>query len=192
MVSGNSVALRTGARIDAAGAIGGGLVLIGGDVTAGQYIENAVHPGHKPVPPAETTTVESGVVLIADATVLGHGGEIVVSSLGLTTVKGSLSARGGVSGGAGGYIETSGHSLDVSDVSVDIGAPSGSTGNWVILSAPTPSPTTVTTTTENPVHHASEHASKLRQPPRCAASGHAGHHHALFATPFVAHHVNDV
>ncbi|MEI7610988.1 MAG: hemagglutinin, partial [Rhodospirillaceae bacterium] len=136
-VSGNSVRVKSGARIDVSGAAGGGQALIGGDFRGGkasqaEYDQYALRPARKPVPPAETTTVEAGAVLTADALSSGTGGELIVWSDGATTVKGSLTARGGAGGGDGGFIETSGHLLNVDGITADTKAWRGSSGTWLL------------------------------------------------------------
>ena len=136
-VSGNSVRVKSGARIDVSGTAGGGQALIGGDfrggrASAAEYEEYALRPARKPVPPAETTTVEAGAVLTADALSTDHGGELIVWSDSATTVKGTLTARGGAGGGDGGFIETSGHWLDVAGVSASTKAFRGVSGTWLL------------------------------------------------------------
>ena len=136
-VSGNSVRVKSGARIDVSGATGGGQALIGGDFRGGkasqaEYDEYALRPARKPVPPAETITVEAGALLTADALSSGTGGELIVWSDGATTVKGSLTARGGAGGGDGGFIETSGHWLDQTGATVSAAAARGTGGTWLL------------------------------------------------------------
>ena len=136
-VSGDAVKIKAGARIDVAGAAGGGQALIGGDfrggtASAADYEEYALRPARKPVPPAETTIVEAGAVITADALVSGRGGEVIVWSDGATSVRGSLSARGGGAGGDGGFIETSGHQLDVAGIAASTKASGGTSGTWLL------------------------------------------------------------
>ena len=136
-VSGNDVQVTNGARIDVSGAAGGGQALIGGDFRGGtatpdEYDANALHPPRKPVPPADTTTVESGAVITADALSIGRGGEVIVWSTDATSVHGTLTARGGSQKGDGGFIETSGHELDIGGAYVDARATTGTAGNWLL------------------------------------------------------------
>ena len=135
--SGDAVKIKAGARIDVSGSAGGGQALIGGDfrggaATAAEYEEYALRPARKPVPPAETTTVEAGAVITADALASGKGGEIIVWSNEATAVHGSVSARGGAQGGDGGFIETSGHWLDVGGIAASTKATYGMNGNWLL------------------------------------------------------------
>jgi hypothetical protein len=49
-----------------------------------------------------------------------------------TRAYGSITARGGVQGGDGGLIETSGHWLDVDGIRINAGAPNGQNGMWLL------------------------------------------------------------
>ncbi|MEI7606430.1 MAG: filamentous hemagglutinin N-terminal domain-containing protein, partial [Rhodospirillaceae bacterium] len=136
-VTGNSVRVKTGARIDVSGATGGGQALIGGVFRGGkasqaEYDEYALRPARKPVPPAETANVEAEAVLTADALTSGNGGELIVWSDGATSVKGFLTARGGAGGGDGGFIETSGVQLDIRGINVSTNAKMGTSGTWLL------------------------------------------------------------
>lgn len=109
------------ATIDASGRTGGGSILVGGDAH-----------GQGTLPNAQQTSVSAGSMLTADATKQGDGGKVVVWSDQSTQAHGAISARGGASGGNGGFVETSGHLLDVSGTSVDTSAPAGKQGNWLL------------------------------------------------------------
>ncbi|MHB8815155.1 MAG: hypothetical protein ACYDAE_18035 [Steroidobacteraceae bacterium] len=121
-VTGNSVSLASTARVDVSGAAGGGSAYIGG----------GLHGANSSVPNASSTSIDSGASIDADATSAGNGGTIAVWSDGTTTAHGSLSAKGGPSGGNGGMIETSGHVLDATGISVRAGAPAGTSGLWLL------------------------------------------------------------
>ncbi len=108
------------AALDASGATGGGTILIGGGLQGGGALAHS-----------ETLTVASGATLKADATGNGNGGTIVVWSDGATGVKGLLTATG-ADRGNGGMIETSGHGLDVTGISVNAAAPRGVAGTWLL------------------------------------------------------------
>ncbi|WP_109119163.1 filamentous hemagglutinin N-terminal domain-containing protein, partial [Azospirillum sp. TSO22-1] len=113
VVTGERVEVKAGARIDVSGRVGGGEALVGGDYLGGratpqQLAALNVRPARKPVPPARETIVEPGAVIAADATEQGSGGKAIVWSDGRTAFAGSISARGGVLGGDGGFIEVSG------------------------------------------------------------------------------------
>jgi filamentous hemagglutinin family protein len=124
-ISGNSVTVDPGAKIVASGARAGGSIVVGGDLHGGS------------LPLAATTTVDSGAVLDASATVKGNGGSVqVVSDTGnaasSTVVSGTLIAAGGTQGGDGGRIETSGSTLDTTGISVQASAAKGHAGQWLL------------------------------------------------------------
>ncbi|MGE5492081.1 MAG: caspase family protein [Actinomycetota bacterium] len=120
-VLGKDVTLTGTASIDASGAAGGGQVLVGGD-----------WQGKNPsVANAQTTTMQAGASIKADATGNGNGGKVVLWSEQNTDFKGSIFARGGASGGNGGQVETSGHSLQIGGT-VDTRAPKGAMGFWLL------------------------------------------------------------
>ena len=99
----------------------GGTILIGGD-----------RSGAGPDPNATTTTIGSGAVIRADGAGAGHGGNVVVWADRATRFDGTISARGGAAGGAGGFVETSGHdSLSITTGRVDASGPGGA-GTWLL------------------------------------------------------------
>ena len=108
------------ARVDASGAAGGGTVTIG---TAGVGRNQRM---------GTTTRIARGAVVKADATDRGNGGTIAVNAAETTEARGSFSARGGASGGDGGFIELSGqHGLTL-EAPVDLAAPRGRAGTLLI------------------------------------------------------------
>jgi filamentous hemagglutinin family protein len=119
-VLGSTVALID-SLIDVSGEFGGGQIRVGGD-----YL------GSGPVPNAQVTYVDENSLLQADATVDGDGGRIILWSDQTTRTYGNLSARGGLLGGDGGFIETSSAGyLDVPNAP-DVSAPNGNGGSWLI------------------------------------------------------------
>ncbi|MDA0267508.1 MAG: CHAT domain-containing protein [Cyanobacteria bacterium] len=119
-ILGSTVAVIN-ALVDVSGEFGGGQIRVGGD-----YL------GSGPVPNALVTYVDGNSVLNADATVDGDGGRIILWSDQTTRTYGNLSARGGLLGGDGGFIETSSAGyLDISGAP-DVGAPNGNGGSWLI------------------------------------------------------------
>jgi hypothetical protein len=48
------------------------------------------------------------------------------------TVAGLIKAAGGAQGGDGGFVETSGGSVNFSSIRVDTSAPAGKTGTWLV------------------------------------------------------------
>ncbi len=118
---GVNVGITGGGSIDASGATGGGTILVGGDTQ-----------GSNPdVPNARVTYFGPQASLKADATQNGDGGKIIVWADDTTRAYGSISARGGPSGGGGGFVETSGHTLEVGSAA-DLSAPQGRGGTWLL------------------------------------------------------------
>jgi len=121
-VLGNRVAVMDRAQLDASGETGGGTVLVGGD-----------YQGRNPeVLNAGVTYVGSQASIKANAIQNGDGGKVIVWADDTTRAHGNLSAKGGVNGGNGGFIETSAHHLDVAGVSVNAQAPKGTAGRWLL------------------------------------------------------------
>ncbi len=120
------IALTSRSSTEAKGATGGGTVLVGGDWQgSGNLLQ------------ATTVTMEAGASIDASATDMGDGGKVVLWSDihkpdGMTTVHGSITARGGAQGGHGGQVETSGHAVDISGARVNAGADRGQGGLWLI------------------------------------------------------------
>jgi hypothetical protein len=81
---------------------------------------------------AARTTVERGAIIRADASQAGNGGEIIVNSTDRTEMRGTLSARGGAQGGNGGFIEVSGQGVFVLDGIIDLRAPAGAMGEFLL------------------------------------------------------------
>ncbi|MDP1536103.1 MAG: filamentous hemagglutinin N-terminal domain-containing protein, partial [Burkholderiales bacterium] len=120
-ITGERVGLFDNATVTAKGATGGGEILVGGDYQGGNpEVRNAV-----------MTHVATGAVLDASSTGAGDGGRIIFWADDSARVHGSVFARGGPQGGAGGFIETSGKRyLDVSGIRLSA---SGETaGTWLL------------------------------------------------------------
>jgi hypothetical protein len=117
-ITGQRVAL-TGAALDASGPAGGGTVLLGGDV-------RGANPA---VANASTTTVDGASTVRADALVQGDGGTVVLWSEQQTSFAGTTSARGGPSGGDGGFLEVSSKGGVGFSGAVDAAAPAGKAGS---------------------------------------------------------------
>src|SRR5580658_3948129 len=96
-VTGGNITLASSSAINVSGPSGGGTALIGG----------ASRGADSSVPDAQTTTVQQGATINADATIRGNGGNVVVWSDDTTTFSGQISARGGLNGGNGGSAEVS-------------------------------------------------------------------------------------
>ncbi len=85
------------ANLNASGAIGGGTVLIGGDLQ-----------GKGIVPNAQYTFISKDSTILADALQSGNGGKVIAWADQATTFLGSISAKGGSVIGNGGFVEVSG------------------------------------------------------------------------------------
>ncbi|MDH5652982.1 MAG: filamentous hemagglutinin N-terminal domain-containing protein [Gammaproteobacteria bacterium] len=121
-VLGDKVGLIDDATVDASGAHGGGTVLIGGD-----------QEGHNPfIPNANFLYLGEHTQVRADALDNGDGGTVIAFAENTARIYSSLSARGGINGGNGGFIETSG--LIGFDLigAPDVSAPAGIGGEWLI------------------------------------------------------------
>jgi filamentous hemagglutinin family protein len=131
---GNRVGLIA-ASVNASGTVGGGTVLVGGDL----------HGANSAVQNASATYLSADSTITADAITNGSGGKVVLWANDSTRAYGSITARGGVQSGDGGLIETSGHWLDVSGIDVNAGAPNGKSGTWLL----DPADVTITSSTAN-------------------------------------------
>jgi filamentous hemagglutinin family protein len=97
-VLGNLVGLTGHANIDASGNTQGGTVLVGGDFQGkNPDVQNAFR-----------TYVGADVTIHADAITQGDGGKVIVWADDATRFYGNISARGGATGGDGGFAEVSG------------------------------------------------------------------------------------
>lgn len=121
-VLGTKVGLMGDAVVDVSGQSGGGTALIGGDYQG----KNAA------VMNAEQTFVGKDAIIKADAITSGDGGKVIVWGNQTAQAYGSIFARGGAQSGNGGFIETSGHHLDVAGIRVNAGAPKGKNGQWLL------------------------------------------------------------
>ena len=130
-VFGNQINVNGNAMLNASGDVGGGTIWVGGGPQGA-----GVGTGFAYMP-ALTTYLSSQSVLNASAITNGHGGTIAVWSdvanpLSVTQAYGTLLAMGGSQGGNGGWIETSGHTLNVNGINVNTSAPRGTTGTWLL------------------------------------------------------------
>ena len=122
-ITGDHVQLASGSTIDVSGGSGGGTVLIGGGARGNNpAVQNAL-----------TTSMADGAAIRADALQHGHGGKVVLWADESTSVHGSISARGGLQGGNGGFVETSGKvALDVSRSHISAAGARGRAGHWLL------------------------------------------------------------
>ncbi|MEO0988521.1 MAG: filamentous hemagglutinin, partial [Cyanobacteria bacterium J06639_14] len=119
-VLGETVGLLS-ATLETSGNNGGGTIRVGGD-----------YKGEGPLPTAAVTVVDEASTLVADALASGEGGRIIVWSDETTRSYGNISARGGINGGDGGFVETSSHGFLETHVVPDVSAPNGQDGLWLI------------------------------------------------------------
>jgi len=121
-VLGHRVVLAEDAYVTASGDAGGGNIYIGGD-----YL------GQGELPTAAFSFVGPDVIIEANALNKGDGGRVIVWSDNGTLFYGQINALGGILGGDGGFIETSGKDyLEVTGSSVSAGAPLGTAGTWLL------------------------------------------------------------
>ena len=127
--SGN-VTAASGARINASGQAGGGVVALGTTLKRAKS-----GPGVTATHSSANVTVAQGAQIAANATVKGNGGRVTVLSTGTTVMDGTIAAMGGPQGGNGGFVETSGLYLGVSAsaiVNTAAQSTSGQPGTWLL------------------------------------------------------------
>jgi filamentous hemagglutinin family protein len=118
-ITGEKIVLAD-AKLDASGQAGGGTVLVGRDLSGNAALT------------AASVNIDAASVINASATATGDGGKVVVWSNGATTAAGSIYATGGPIGGDGGFVETSGQTVNFTGVHVDTSAPAGASGLWLV------------------------------------------------------------
>ncbi|MDG2991549.1 CHAT domain-containing protein [Candidatus Synechococcus calcipolaris G9] len=126
-VLGENIALIN-AQFDASGIFGGGTMLIGGDYLGGSTGTNRLDSSFN----AQNLFINPGSSLNADALNLGDGGTVIAWADNATQFHGFISARGGPSGGEGGFVETSGKQFLATTGRVDASAPLGNAGLWLL------------------------------------------------------------
>ncbi|MDO9365172.1 MAG: filamentous hemagglutinin N-terminal domain-containing protein [Methylotenera sp.] len=127
VATGKRVLIDNAAHLTASGKNGGGEVLVGG---SWQNSDSSVYQ-------ATGTIVAPNAKLEASAIDNGNGGTVVAWSDihnpdSVTRAYGSFEAKGGVNGGDGGRIETSGYYLDVNQIQPTTDAPKGNKGLWLL------------------------------------------------------------
>ncbi|WP_282607852.1 filamentous hemagglutinin N-terminal domain-containing protein [Pelagibius sp. Alg239-R121] len=120
-VLGEKVGLFDDALIDVSGDIGGGEVLIGGN-----------YQGAGAEPNAQFSYVGKDARVEADALSEGDGGRVIVWADQVTRFEGNVTARGGATGGNGGFSEVSGKQHLAFQGSVDLTAPQGARGTLLL------------------------------------------------------------
>ena len=114
--------------LEAKGKTGGGEILVGGDwqgTNSETYHE------------ATTVTTTQTSIIDASATESGDAGKVVLWSdikdeNSITSVKGTINAKGGDVLGDGGKVETSGYKLDVNGINLSASASNGKGGEWLL------------------------------------------------------------
>ena len=124
VATGEHIAVAAGARIDASGQHGGGEIALGST-----GLTDAANPF---ADKSQSVAIARGATLHADAIAQGDGGTITAWSKEQTVFAGSLSARGGVEGGNGGFAEVSSQKNIGLTGSVDLRAPKGQTGTLLL------------------------------------------------------------
>jgi filamentous hemagglutinin family protein len=120
-VLGDRVGILAGATVDASGNAGGGTVLIGGDYQGGGV-----------TPRAGRVIVQAGSNIFASGLENGDGGKAIVWADERTDFAGNIEAKGGPTGGDGGFVETSGNEILVATGTVDASSPWGLNGLWLL------------------------------------------------------------
>ena len=124
VLTGDRVLLHERTRVDVSGGRGGGQIRVGGGY---QGLDSSVRN-------SRYTYVSASASLNADARLSGDGGTVIVWSDDTSIIDGSgnLFARGGIDGGNGGLIETSGKRYLRIDGAANTFAYQGQVGTWLI------------------------------------------------------------
>ncbi|WP_143744020.1 beta strand repeat-containing protein, partial [Polynucleobacter cosmopolitanus] len=126
LLTADHILLDSNTLINVTGNSGGGSVLVGGDWQGSGTLHQSI-----------TVTMNQGVIIDASAIQNGNGGTVVLWSdvtnqNSVTTAKGTIFAKGGLTAGDGGQIETSGYNLNVDGASISTAAPNGQIGQWLL------------------------------------------------------------
>jgi|GEM_PF-1486443 len=120
-ITGDHISLMPGTIIDASGDIGGGDIKIGGDYLGSGTTATAL-----------TNYIDPLSYIFNDAVTSGDGGRTIVWADDTTTFYGNIFARGGNTGGNGGFVETSGKKNLLAQGYVDLTAPHGNKGTYLL------------------------------------------------------------
>jgi len=115
-IFGEQIRIEDGARLDVSSLTGGGTISIGGKALA----------------PAEWTLISDQAIVRANAIDTGNGGEIFIWSEEGTISHGSLSAKGGMKSGNGGFIEVSGKKQLDFNWNADLSSSMGTAGTLLL------------------------------------------------------------
>jgi len=119
-VLGDRVALLN-VTLDASGQNGGGDIRIGGGYQGKESVMNA-----------SRVFVDANSTISANAIAQGNGGRVIVWSDQATTFLGQIGAKGGATGGDGGFVEVSGKEHLRFQGQVDVSAPLGQAGTLLL------------------------------------------------------------
>ena len=158
-IAADHVGIASTAVIDASGTTGGGVIAIGGDLHGGavspDYVPTEAETstlaavadrlGPAPTPAALYSIVQEGAIIKANATDAGHGGLVSVWADDRTEYSGSIEANGGIQGGDGGLVETSGRGTLMALGDVRALSYRGRRGEWLLDPADIIIGTTATT-----------------------------------------------
>ena len=128
-----------GATVEANGTLGGGNIIIGRDFKtnplSGSATQDALLPNLSAVialPTSASTTIDANSSLTANSTISGDGGNVLVWG-DANLVAGTLSAQAMGASGNGGFIETSGQTLNVANsVNISSASSNGLAGTWLL------------------------------------------------------------
>lgn len=120
-ILGDQIGLMAGSITDASGANGGGDIKIGGDYLGGGD-----------TPTAKLSYVAGDAYIFNDALDNGAGGRTIIWSDDHTEFYGNIYARGGINGGDGGFVETSGKKTLLAEGYVDLTAAHGDKGTYLL------------------------------------------------------------
>jgi filamentous hemagglutinin family protein len=124
VATGDKIVVASGTSMDASGDAGGGLVAIGSEGDGAK--------GRGTGAWSNTVSIAKTASLKADAVSSGNGGNVTVLSETLTNFAGSISAKGGATGGDGGFAEVSSHKGVKLTGTVDLTALNGETGTFLL------------------------------------------------------------
>jgi len=124
-------AVNLGQIIAQSGKVGiyGGLISQKGVINADSAVSES---GRIFLKSTKQTVLDPESRISADGIGKADGGKVIVWSDGDTQAAGMISAKGGKQGGNGGFIETSGKTIDFSKVRIDASATTGLAGTWLI------------------------------------------------------------
>jgi filamentous hemagglutinin family protein len=124
--------INLGTIVADAGRVGmyGSVVRNSGRISANSAVSDAT--GRIFLKSTKKTVLEPESVISADGVGAADGGKVMVWSDGDTQAAGSITAKGGELRGNGGFVETSGATINFSKVKIDASSTQGRAGTWLI------------------------------------------------------------